>query len=153
MSNQIHGQVLVPGQTTRWEPIAASLQPNGEYWLKVDTELVLDSGNINISNMKIGSVDQTSNTLRYLKTLDDGTLVMVSADNDPFATFKVSRTIDSGPFPRYYGLTDEEANWIIIEESKIGAEKIYKYISDNSDFLVSWGNRAVLPYNEYSDEF
>jgi len=151
---QVYGQIITPGKSTRWEPICAKENPDGTFALCVDTELVLDSGNINIANLKIGSVDQTSNTLRYLKTLDDGTVVITGIEDDPLIGFKASRSIDTGSFPRYYGLTNDVEDWILIKESKTGLEKTYEYAKGSGNFLTAWANyNTTIVYDEYYNVF
>jgi hypothetical protein len=153
MSNQIHGQELVPGLTTRWQPIAAVKQPDGTYALKVDTELVLDAANINLANLKVGSTDQTSNNLRYLKTLDDGTVFITSVSEDILGDYKASETQDRGPFPHYFGLTNEEEDWVIIEQTRSGNDDSFRYFAGSGSFSTAWTNRAGHAYDYFHNIF
>ena len=58
-------------------------QNTGSYQLKVDTEMVayISGATWVVTNMKVGSQDQTSGTLRYLKTDDDGVLYTYDVPN------------------------------------------------------------------------
>lgn len=149
-SAQIQGHGPKPGDTTTWRNIAATQLSDGTWALKVDTELVLDAGNISISNIKVGATDQSTSNLRYIKTLDDGTVVIES--NDPFTNYKAARST-RGAYPRYYGLVDDNQAWIIIKEERVGSEDIYTYSSGSSNFVSNWNNRVSLSFNEYYDEF
>ena len=70
--SQLYGHLKETGQTQEFHPLEATKQPDGTYILKVDTELTLDGGNINITNLKVGSTDQTAGNAKYLKTDADG---------------------------------------------------------------------------------
>lgn len=154
-SSQIQGHSPEPGvSSVRWRNIGATQLADGTWALKVDTELTLDAGNISISNIKVGSVDQTTGQLRFLKTLDDGTLVTTDGVDDPLGGFGVARAQDSGAYPHYFGLVDIDQNWIIIKESKTGNDKTYEYASGAGNFIVNYGNRDTsLVYDEYWTEF
>lgn len=71
---QIRGFLKEAGKTGEWHPLAATKQPDGSFVLKVDTELTLDGANISITNLKVGSIDQTAINATYLKTEADGTV-------------------------------------------------------------------------------
>lgn len=71
---QIRGFFQETGKTGDWHPLAATKLPDGSYILKVDTELTLDGANISITNLKVGSTDQTATNAKYLKTDVDGTV-------------------------------------------------------------------------------
>ena len=77
--SQLFGHLKEDGNTNDFHPLEATKQPDGTYILKVDTELTLDGGNINITNLKVGSTDQTAGNAKYLKTLLDGTVVVTGA--------------------------------------------------------------------------
>lgn len=80
--SQLYGQIQSKDGITRWKPIEAVLQPDGAYGIKVDTELVLDGAQVTISNIKIGSLNQTSSTLKFLKVEEDGTVVVTNDELD-----------------------------------------------------------------------
>lgn len=152
--SQIYGQIKGIDGTTKWKPIEAVLQADGSYAMRVDTELVLDAGNITISNLKVGSTNQTVSGARWLKTLDDGTVVVSDGVDNPLAGFNAARAQDIGAFPHYFGLVDIDENWIIIEQSRSGTEDTFLYASGAGSFLTNWGNRdTTLVYDEYFTEF
>jgi len=72
--SQIHGQIVDIDGTRKWKPLKATLDSDGTYILKVDTELTLDGANISITNLKVGSTDQSSANATFLKTDADGTV-------------------------------------------------------------------------------
>ena len=150
---QLYGQIKTIDGTTKWKPIEAVLQPDGSYAIKVDTELVLDGASVSISNLKVGSLNQTSNALRYLKTRDDGTVVVEIVGGDPLENYKVVRSQDTGAYPYYFGLTDESENWVIIEESKNLNVSSFKYFAGTGNFQTGWTARAGLAYDEYFNIF
>lgn len=76
---QLYGQVENPDGTTDFKPIRATPLSNGGFALVVDTELTLDGANISITNLKVGSTDQSPANSTYLKTLGDGTVVVTGA--------------------------------------------------------------------------
>lgn len=71
---QLRGHLKEVGESQEWHPLAVTKQPDGTFILKVDTELVLDGANISITNLKVGSTDQTAANVTYLKTNADGTV-------------------------------------------------------------------------------
>jgi len=152
MGENIHGQHIIAGESTRWHPVGVTQRPDGKWALMIDSELQLDGSNVSISNIKVGSVDQTTGTLRYLKTLDDGSLVISTQEENPFAGYNVSRTTD-GAFPRYYGLTDKNENWIIIKEGKSGSDSDFTYFKGVNGFLNAWTAKASHAYDEYYNIF
>lgn len=80
--------VDINGNITGWAPIASVDQGDGTLALKVDTELEIGSATFIISNVKVGSTDQTSLNVRYLRTLDDGTVVVDEALDDKLKIFE-----------------------------------------------------------------
>lgn len=148
------GHFKIDGDTTVWRNIGATQRPDGSWALQVDTELVLDSGDISIANIKVGSTNQTTASLRYLKTLDDGTVVVTNINVDPFLGYKGARAVDSGAFPHYFGLVNDVEDWIIIEESRSGNESTFLYAIGSGAFATNWGNRATtVVYDEYFNVF
>jgi len=148
---QTQGFSPAAGDTTRWRNIGAVQRPDGSWALQVDTELVLDGASVAISNIKVGSTSQSSATLRYLKTLDDGTVVI--AENDPMYGFKAARAQDAGAYPYYYGMLNEDGDWIIIRESRSSSVSTYEYAKGSGSFSTNWNNRAGLTYAEYDVVF
>jgi len=71
---QLYGHLKEVGNPNDFHPLEATKQPDGTYILKVDTELTLDGANISITNLKVGSTDQTAANATYLKTDADGTV-------------------------------------------------------------------------------
>lgn len=151
--SQIQGHSPAPGDTTIWRNIGATQLTDGSWALKVDTELTLDAGNISISNIKVGSTNQTSATLRFLKTLNDGTVVVTMGVDDPLAGFNAARSQDIGTFPHFFGLVDTAENWIIIKETKSGSESTFLYVTGTGSFATNWTARAGKTYIEYFDAF
>lgn len=151
--SQVYGQHIEAGKTTTFKPIKAVPLPDGGYALAVDTELTLDAANLSIANIKVGSTDQSTSTLRYLKTLDDGTLVVSTEGGDPLAGYKTARTQDSGPYPRYFGLVDKDENWVIIEETLSGTEKTYLFFAGSGNFTTAWAGKASHTYDEFFNIF
>lgn len=152
-NSQLQGFSPVPGDTNRWHPIGASQLPDGSWAIKCDTELVLDAANVSISNIKVGSINQTVSGSRWIKTLDDGTLVTVSGTTNPLDGFSGARSQNIGAFPHFFGFVDTVENWIIVRQSRTGTEDTFEYVSGIGNFVINWGSRATLPYNEYFDEF
>ncbi len=76
---QLYGHLKEVGNSNEFHPLEATKQPDGTYILKVDTELVLDGGNISITNLKVGSTDGTAANATYLKTEADGTVVITGS--------------------------------------------------------------------------
>ena len=74
--SQLYGHLKEVGNTNDFHPLEATKQADGTYILKVDTELTLDAGNISITNLRVGSTDQTAANAKFLKTLADGTVVV-----------------------------------------------------------------------------
>jgi len=75
---QLYGQIKNPDGTTTWKPIEATSNGEGSYAIRVDTELILDGASVSISNIKVGSLNQTSSELRFLKVEDDGTVYVLN---------------------------------------------------------------------------
>jgi len=154
--SQTYGQVKNVDGTTKWKPIEAVLQPDGTYHLAVDTEIALDSANINISNLKVGSVDQTSNTLRYLKVEDDGTLVTVSMPLDSYDVIDTDDGFDeSNPGVNYYGYADTDENWYIKEETvtAVGTPNTYRVFKGSGNYATAFANRTGHAYDYYFNIF
>jgi len=143
--SQLEGQYHEIGKPETWRPIAAEKLPDGRYALKVDTELSLDAANIYISNIKVGSVDQTKTNVRYLKVLDDGTVVAMS---NPTQLYKVADTDDpetgNNSGINYFGFVDVNGNWYILKEDLTGATASYRYIKGSSGYPTNWTNRVSL---------
>lgn len=154
--SQIYGQIKDTDGTTRWKPIRATQLPDGGYALDVNTELVLDSTNINLSNLKVGSVDQTSNTLRYVKTEDDGTIVTISS---PLELYEVADVADGfyedNPGINYYSYTDREENWYILQETvtAVGTDNNYRYFKGSGNYFTAWTNKAGHAYDFFHNIF
>lgn len=146
------GHFLIDGDTTAWRNIGATQRTDGSWALQVDTELVLDSGDISIANIKVASTNQTTASLRYIKSLDDGTVVVTNLD-DPFAGYKGARAIDAGAYPHYFGLVNDNEDWIIIEESRSGNESTYLYFTGSGSFTTAWTNRGAHAYDEFYNIF
>jgi len=76
------------GVITGWAPIATVDQGDGTLALKVDTELEIGDATLIISNVKVGSTDQSSLNVRYIRTLEDGTTVVDEALDDKTKIFE-----------------------------------------------------------------
>lgn len=154
--SQIFGKLKLNDGTTRWKPIAAIPEADGTYSLKVNTELTLESGNINISNLKVGSVDQTSNTLRYLKVEDDGTLVVISSPLDLYEVVDTDDGFDEdNPGTNHYGFADRDENWYIMEEvvTAVGTPNTYRYFKGSGAYATAFNTRAGHTYDYYFNIF
>ena len=154
MSSQLYGYIPYDNRPAgkkqqQWWPLKAELQADGTCILKIDSELELDAGNVYITNIKVGSVDQTKTNVRFLKVLDDGTLIAVS---DPTKLYKATDVDDSGAV-KYYGHTDVDGEWYILEEDTSGAVATYRYVKGSSDYTTNWTNRALLTYDYYYNVF
>ncbi len=136
--SQIHGHLVESGNTRDWHPLAATKQADGTYILKVDTELTLDAGNISITNLKVGSTDQTAVNAKFLKTLADGTVV-------------VSGIIGAGlGVPKHY---NADADLIPATVNFAAATKslFIENLSNNQDIFVSFDsgtNTHIIPSGE-----
>lgn len=150
---QIQGFAPQTGDTTTWRNIAATLLPDGTWALKVDTELTLDAANVSISNIKVGSSDQTTANLRYLKTLDDGTVVVSNEGGNPLEGYKPARSQDTGAFPHFFGMVTDDEDWVIIRESRSGNVGTFEYFAGSLNFDTNWTNRATLAYDEFFNIF
>lgn len=146
----VYGQYIESGKPETWRPIAAEQLPDGRWALKVDTELDLGAASIYISNIKVGSVDQTKTNVRYLKVLDNGTLV---ATPNPTELYRVADTDDpetgnvSGI--NYYGFVDINGEWYILKEDLTGATGSYRYLRGSSDYDINWNGRTGLSGWDY----
>ena len=60
------------GNIIGWAPVATTDNGDGTVSLKVDTELIVETATFNVTNIKVGSTDQTAGNTRYLKTDTDG---------------------------------------------------------------------------------
>jgi len=148
---QVYGQAHETGKPETWRPIAAEQLPDGRWALKVDTELSLDSGNIYISNIKVGSVDQTKANVRYLKVLDDGTVVAMS---NPTQFYKIADVDDQGAGNvSYYGYVDVDGNWYILEEDRSVSPNTYRYFKGSTSYPTNWTGRAGLAYDYFYNIF
>jgi hypothetical protein len=152
MGSQIHGQVLVGGDSTRWQPIAAVELGDGTYALKVDTELTLDSANINLSNVKVASVDQTSNTLRYIKVLDDGTIVTESSPLDGYEIADVDDENEPAG-KNYYGYSNMDEDWYILEEDLTVSPATYRYFKGTGGYVAGFAARTGHAYDYFHNIF
>ena len=151
---QVYGQYQEPGKPETWRPIAAEQLPDGRWALKVDTELELGSANIYISNIKVGSVNQTKTNVRYLKVLDDGTVVAMA---NPTQLYKAADTDDpetgNNSGINYYGFVDVDGNWYILKEDLTGGTGTYRYIKGSGSYTTNWTGRAGLTYDYFFNIF
>lgn len=150
MGSQLFAYVPYPTRPAskkqqEWWPVKGEYQPDGTVLLKVDTELELDAGNIYINNLKVGSVDQTKTNVRFLKVLDDGTVVTMS---NPTQFYRIADTDDpttgNNSGVNYYGFTDLDGNWYILKEDLTGATGTYRYIKGATNYSTNWTNRGTL---------
>ena len=87
--SDLYGHLIEDGESRVFHPLACKKKDDGRYVLEVDTELDLGSANVYISNIKVGSTNQTSTNSRYLKTEDDGTVIVKSKIWDGLNTVDV----------------------------------------------------------------
>jgi len=147
----IYGQYIEAGKPEQWRPIAAEKLPDGRWALKVDTELSLDSANIYISNIKVGSVDQTKTNVRYLKVLDNGTVVAMS---NPTQFYKIADVDDNGPGNiSYYGYVDVDGGFYILKEDRSVTPNTYRYFKGDSGYPANWAARAAKTYQYFYEVF
>lgn len=146
---QLYGRTKDVDGTTSWKPIAAIPQPDGTFHLAIDSELTVDAGNLNLSNLKIASKDQTSANLRYLKVLDDGILISVST---PLELFEIA-DVDQAGTVRYYGYSDDLENWYIMKEDKSVVPNTYRYFKGSGNYALAFANRATHTYDFYHNIF
>lgn len=62
------------GEVVGYLPARSTDNGDGTATLKVDTEFTLDVDTISLTNLKVGSTDQTAANSRFLKTESDGTV-------------------------------------------------------------------------------
>ena len=142
--SQLYAQ-LKDGDKFTFVPIEATLNPNGTYSLKVDTEIEvsLDGADLIISNIKMGSVDQTKNTLRYVKVQNDGTIVMTESGLEKYQV----ADIDEATSTRYYGFVDLLENWYIMRWDTALDE--FRFKAGVGSYPVAWTGRADLVYDYF----
>lgn len=136
-------------EQVEWWPVKGELQADGTVLLKIDSELELDASNIFINNLKVGSTDQTKTNVRFLKVLDDGTVVVVSKPTD---LYKITDIDDVNPV-KYYGFTDVLGGWYILKEDLSVTPNTYRYAVGSSDYPNSWTNRATQSYDYFYNKF
>ena len=136
------------GDQVKFVPLAATLDTDGLAVLKVDTELELD-GNVYIDNLKIGSLDQTKANTRFLKVLDDGTLIAVPS---PTELYRIADVDDAGAI-KYYGFVDVNGGWYILKEDTSGAIDTYRYIKGDTDYPTNFGIRGTFTYDYFNNIF
>ena len=138
-----------------WHPLECVKQPDCTYVLKVDTELSLDAGNIYISNIKVGSVDQTQNNIRWLKVLDDGTLVAMANPTELYRVADVDDNNGAGnpSGVNYYGFVDVGGGWYIMEEDVSGSTATYRYFKGDTNYATNWGVRTGFSYDYFFNIF
>lgn len=144
------GQIYALGQDGLFHPCRAKeISPN--HWvLEVDTEITLDSAGINIANIKVGSPNQSKENLRFLKVLDDGTLIAVP---EPTKLYKIADVDDAGSV-KYYGFTDVDGGWYILKEDKSVSPNTYRYIKGSSNYPSNFVNRnTITPYDYFYNVF
>lgn len=66
----------------------------------------------------------------------------------PTDGYKISRVDDSTP--AYYGYTDKDGQWFIMQED---ADGNYTYAVGTTDFTDSWAVKGTLDYKEYYEKF
>lgn len=132
-----------------WKPLKAVQLADGTWVLKVDTEIDLDTAEVNISNIKVGSPNQSKDNLRWLKVMDDGTVV--TAPN-PTELYKTS-DVDDGHNVNYYGYTDVDGGWFILKEDLSVSPNTYRYVKGDINYANNWTNRASLTYDYFFNTF
>ena len=70
------------------------------------------------------------------------------AQNHPTDGYKISQIDDSSP--AYYGFTNKDAAWFIMQEDSGGT---YRYAKGSSNFPTNWTGRAGLTYDYFHNVF
>lgn len=145
--SQLYGRYKKPGGGFDWVPLKATINSDGTYTLEVNTELVLDSGEVIINNIKVGSLDQSQVNARYLRTADDGTVEVHAEELEKY----VPVDIDDQTNPRYYGFTDVDENWYVMRWNEVAGT--IRFAAGSGSYPTSWTGRAGLVYNRFYDVF
>lgn len=145
--SQLYGRYKKPGGGLEWVPLKASTNGDGTYTLSVDTELVLTGGEVIINNIKVGSIDQSQANARYLKTLDDGTVVVLGDVLEKYIPTDLDDQVD----PKYYGFTDVDENWYIMKWDETAGT--LRFAAGTGSYSAAWTGRTGLIYNYFYDVF
>lgn len=140
-------QLYAQGPDKRFHPCLAIQDGNGDWVLKVDTEIEVDAATMNISNIKIGSTDGTKNNLRFLKVLDNGTVISISTPLDLYEYTdeeKIGNII-------YYGFTDVDENWYILENDT--NNKTARYFKGSGSYPAAWTAKGTHAYDYFFNIF
>ena len=70
------------------------------------------------------------------------------AQNHPTDGYNISQIDDSSP--AYYGFTNKDAAWFIMQEDNSGT---YRYAKGSSNFPTNWTNRESLTYDYFHNVF
>lgn len=79
--------------------------------------------------------------------VDAATLV---GQQDTLAHYKINDIDDAGT-PVYYGFTDKDENWYILEENSLN--NTYRYAKGANDYATNWTARAGLSYDYFYNIF
>ena len=149
--SQLEGFLIEPGSSRVFHPLSCKKLDDGRYVLMVDTEMELTPDNIYISNIKVGSVDQTKTNVRYLKVLDNGVVIAVS---NPSQFYKIADVDDNGLGNiSYYGFVDVDGGFYILKEDLSVSPNTYRYAVGSSNYSSNWTNRASLTYSYFYEVF
>ena len=139
----LYGHLIKDGKTGDFHPLECTENPDGTFTLKVDTELVLDGASVNITNIKVGSTDQTAGNITYLKTDADG-IVETSSTR-----IKVGSTDGTEPNTVYL---KTEADGTVVVNVALGVPKHYNADADIAAAAVNFAatTKSVLIINSHA---
>jgi hypothetical protein len=60
---------------------------------------------------------------------------------------------DSDASPNYYGFTDSEGKWYIMEETISAGADTYRFIKGSTNYTANWTGRAILVYDYFYNIF
>lgn len=73
-----------------------------------------------------------------------------SGSEDPLEKYKIA-DMDDASNPKYYGFTDRDGHWYILEEDSTA--KTYRYAAGSDEYSSSWNDRASLTYDYFHNVF
>lgn len=139
---QLYGHLKEDGKTTDFHPLEATKQPDGTYILKVDTELTLDGANISITNLKVGSTDQTATNATYLKTDVDGTVHVTGTLGGALGTPNhYDGNANTAPATVTFNANTKS---LLVENLHISRDIFVSFDNDVNTFIIPSGENLTL---------
>ena len=74
----------------------------------------------------------------------------LEGQQDTLAHYKINDIDDVG-VPAYYGFTDKDENWYILEENS--TNNTYRYARGTGNYTNNWTGRAGLSYDYFYNTF